>query len=118
MIIAIGYLFIILAVGHAITGVVLYKPAYTALFKGGFINAVIPHMNRALFFWFMMFSALMLLLGQLILHAAATADQSILKMAAWYALVVGLIGALAMPKSPFWFAVLSSPFLLQAAYTE
>ena len=116
MVAYIGYLFILLAVGHTVTGLVLYRSALTGLIRDKYFNAVLRDKNRTILFWLLMFSALLALLGQLILYAAASHDLLLLRIAGWYALVIGLAGALAMPRSPFWAALLASPVLLQAAY--
>lgn len=116
MISLVGYALIALAIGHTITGIVLFRPTLISLFRDGFANAVLPHLDRRLAFWFLMFSVTLLFLGQVTLYAAATEDTHLLKMVGWYAFGIGAVGAAAMPKSPFWVALIVSPILLWSAY--
>ena len=117
MISFIGYVLVALGIGHAVTGVILFRPALVSLFRDGFVNAVHPHLDRRVAFWFLMFSAMLFLLGQVTLYAAATNDTYLLKVVGWYALAVGAVGATAMPKSPFWIALIVSPILLWSGYS-
>ncbi len=116
MIIFIGYVLIALGIGHTVTGIILFHPALAALFRDGFANAVHPHLDRRLAFWFLMFSVMLFFLGQVTLYAAATDDTYLLKVIGWYVLGIGSAGATAMPKSPFWIALIVSPILLYSGY--
>ncbi len=72
MIIFIGYVLIVLGIGHTVTGIILFRPALVSLFRDGFANAVLPHLDRRLAFWFLMFGVMFFFLGQVTLYAAAT----------------------------------------------
>lgn len=116
MISFVGYVLIALGIGHTVTGIILFRPALVDLFRDGFANAVLAHRDRRLAFWFLMFSVLLFLLGQFTLYAAATNDMFLLKVIGWYGLGIGAVGATAMPKSPFWIALIVSPILLWSGY--
>ncbi len=116
MISFVGYVFIALGIGHTVTGIILFHPALAALFRDGFANAVHPHLDRRLAFWFLMFSVMLFFLGQVTLYAAATDDTYLLKVVGWYVLGISSVGATAMPKSPFWIALIVSPILLYSGY--
>ncbi len=116
MISLIGYVLIALGIGHAITGIILFRPALVSLFRDGFVNAVLPHPDRRVAFWFLMFSVMLLFLGQVTLYAAATDETYLLKVVGWYVLGIGAVGATAMPKSPFWIALIVAPILLWSGY--
>lgn len=116
MVNVVGYVLIALGIGHTLTGVLTFRPALTSLFRDGFVNAVLPHLERRLAFWFLMFSIMLFLLGQITIHAAATNDIFLLRVIGWYTLGIGVVGAMAMPKSPFWVALAASPVLLWSGY--
>ncbi len=116
MISFIGYVLIALGIGHTATGIILFRPALVALFRDGFVNAVLPHLDRRIAFWFLMFGVMFFFLGQVTLYAAATGDTYLLKLVGWYALGIGAVGATAMPKSPFWIALIVSLILLWSGY--
>ncbi len=116
MISFIGYVLIVLGIGHVVTGIILFRPALVSLFRDGFVNALHPHLDRRVAFWFLMFGVMLFFLGQVTLHAAATDDTYLLKVVGWYVLGIGAVGATAMPKSPFWIALIVSPILLWSGY--
>jgi len=116
MISFVGYVLIALSIGHTVTGIILFRPALAALFRDGFANALLPHLDRRLAFWFIMFSVNLFFLGQVTLYAAATNDTYLLKLIGWYVLGIGVVGATAMPKSPFWIVLIVSPILLWSGY--
>ncbi len=112
MISFVGYVLIALGIGHTVTGIILFRPALVDLFRDGFANAVLAHRDRRLAFWFLMFSVMLFFLGQVTLYAAATDDTYLLKVVGWYVLGISSVGATAMPKSPFWIALIVAPILL------
>ena len=112
----IGYGLIVLGVGHGITGIVLFRRPLAAMWRNGFFNAVAAHLDRRAAFWFMVFSAFLLLAGQTTLRAIATADLPLLRIVGWHMLVIGAIGAAALPRTPFWIALLCAPILLWSGY--
>ena len=116
MISFVGYVLIALGIGHTVTGIILFRPALAALFRDGFANAVLPHLDRRLAFWFLMFSVMLFFLGQVTLYAAASNDTYLIKVVGWYVLGIGAVGATAMPKSPYWIALIVAPILLWSGY--
>lgn len=116
MIIFVGYVLIALGVGHTVTGIILFRPALAALLRDGFFGAVVPHLDRRAAFWFLMFSVTLFFLGQVTLYAAATGDMYLLKLIGWYVFGIGAVGAAALPKSPFWIALIVAPILLWSGY--
>ncbi len=58
MISFIGYVLIALGIGHAVTGIFIFRPALVSLFRDGFANAVHRHLDRRVAFWFLMFSVI------------------------------------------------------------
>jgi hypothetical protein len=62
-----------------------------------------------------MFGPLLMLTGQVAIHAVEIKDLALLQSLGIYLIVLGLFGALALPRSPFWGAVLIGPVLLAGA---
>ena len=111
-----GYVLIALGLGHTIVGFVKYRPVLVALFRDGYFNAAAGHTDRLLAFWFLMFSAMLLLLGQVTLYAARTNDIYLMRLLFWYVACIGALGATALPRSPFWIAIILATLMLREAY--
>lgn len=110
-----AYALMALAVGHVFVGYMMYRGAIHALFRDGYVGAAAGHPDRLLAFWFVLFSATLLLLGHLILYATKIDDKALLSTLAIYVGAIGVAGALALPRSPFWVAVVIAPLLLWQA---
>ena len=63
-----------------------------------------------------MFSVMLFFLEQVTLYAAASNDTYLIKVVGWYVLGIGAVGATAMPKSPYWIALIVAPILLWSGY--
>jgi hypothetical protein len=96
-------------------GVALFQEPLAAILRGGFVNAVAPHVDRGLAFWFMILSPVCVGLGLITSHAVALADARLLGILGWTLLLLGAFGVLAIPVSGFWiFVVLSLPLLARS----
>lgn len=113
-----GYILIALGFGHAVVGIVKYRSAIVAWIRDGFFNAASGHADRLLAFWFLMFGAMLLLLGQVTLYAAQTHDMYLLRVLGWHVIGIGIVGATALPRSPFWVAVVLAPLMLWTVYVS
>lgn len=111
-----AYLLFAVGIGHALTGVASYRQPLEAMLREGFVNSVRPHLDRRAAFWFILFSAMFFMAGQVTLHAAETGDAYLLKLVGWYFFAIGAVGVLAMPKSPFWIGFVISAILLWSAH--
>ena len=110
----VGPLLFVTAIAHAATGAVLFGDALASIGRDGFVAAVDPHVDRQLAFWFMLFTPVLVTLGLLMQHAVAADDVKLQRLLGWSMLGIGTFGALAMPVSGFWAAiVLSLPVLLE-----
>ena len=108
----VGPLLIVTAMAHAVTGMFLFGDALASIGRDGFVNAVDPHLDRQLAFWFMIFTPVLVTLGLLMRHAVATSDAKLQSLLGWSMLGIGVFGEAAMPVSGFWSAiVLSVPVL-------
>jgi hypothetical protein len=112
----VGYLLLVVGVAHAVTGIAKYHAPLAAMLQEGFFNAVRPHPERLLAFWFMLFSAIPFFAGQVTLHAVASRSAYLLRLTGWYLLGIGALGVIAIPASPFWIAVALAPMLLWSGY--
>ncbi len=104
----VGPLLILTAIAHAITGMFLFGDALASIGRDGFVDAVDPHLDRQLAFWFMLFTPVLVTLGLLMRHAVGTDDAKLERLLGWSMLGIGTFGAMAMPVSGFWAAVLLS----------
>ncbi len=111
-----GYLLISLAIGHTIVGAVLFRDTLAMLIRDGVFDAVMPHLERRAAFWFLMFGFMLFLCGQITLYAAESNDTYLLRIIGFYVFTMGVIGAIAMPKSPFLVAILIGSYLLWSSY--
>lgn len=111
-----GYVLVALGLGHTIVGIVKYRSPLVALFRDGYFNAATGHTDRLLAFWFLMFSAILLLLGHVTLYAAKTNDVNLIRLLCWYVACIGVAGAAALPRSPFWIAIILAGLMFREVY--
>ncbi|MDR2155768.1 MAG: DUF6463 family protein [Burkholderiaceae bacterium] len=74
-----------------------------------------PEVRRTAF-WFVMFGPLLMLAGQVAVHAATAGDMGLYRLVGLYLLVVSFIGTIAIPKSPFLAVLLISSLIVAAGY--
>ena len=74
-----------------------------------------PEVRRTAF-WFLIFGPLLMLAGQVGIHAVARGDLALLKMVGIYAFATAVIGVAAFPRSPFWAPMVVAPALIAAGY--
>jgi hypothetical protein len=60
---------------------------------------------RRMAFWFTIFGPLLLMAGHVALHAVRSHDLALMQLVGAYMSALGLLGATALPMSPFWAAV-------------
>ena len=105
-----------LGVGHVVVTLVLFRRPLLAALKGGWMGQFEAPTSRRVAFWFAVFGPLLMLTGQVAVHAVSVHDLALLNTLGVYLIVLGLFGALALPRSPFWGAVLIGPVLLAGAH--
>src|SRR5881296_1846861 len=73
-----GYLLMTVAIGHALVGLILYRGSLGAIWAAGFFNTIRPGVDfdRQAVFWFLTFSPLVFLLGQIANRALDRSDAS------------------------------------------
>jgi hypothetical protein len=104
-----------LGVGYVVVTLVLFRRPLAAALKAGWIGQFEAPASRRVAFWFAVFGPLLMLSGQVAVHAVNVQDLALLHTIRIYLVVLGLFGALALPRSPFWGAVLIGPVLLAGA---
>jgi hypothetical protein len=109
-------LLVAIGVGHALLGPLVFREPLGAMLREGLVNTIGPvgDFDREAAFWFLVFSATLILWGQLVAHAQARGDARVLAVVGWNMLAVGAIGALVMPVSGFWMVVALAPLVLRA----
>ncbi len=116
MINAVAWFMFVLGIGHIIYGLIKFKSPVTDAISAGFVGKFYAPEVRRTAFWFLIFGPLMMLAGHVSIHAVAVGDLALLKILGIYSFVTALIGIAAFPKSPFWAALIASPFLIAAGY--
>jgi hypothetical protein len=117
-----GRLLMVTAVGHALVGVVLFRQSLAAILADGLVNAIQPpfyaaepHFDRIAAFWFLLFSPVLFLLGQITNRAVERKDSSILGLVGWNLLGIGLVGSVVLPVSGNWVLIALAAIVLRAA---
>jgi uncharacterized protein DUF6463 len=111
---AAGWLLMAVAALHAAFGLWVGRRAVLAMARDGFVNAVDPHPDRSLVFWFLLMSPFLWIVGRLALWLASEGKRP----PAWLGrslLGVALACAVLMPASGFWLLVLPAAWLWLAA---
>ena len=109
-----GWLLMAVAVLHAVFGLWVGRRALLAMARDGFVNAVDPHPDRTLVFWFLLMSPFLWIVGRLALWLASEGRQP----PVWLGrslLALALICAVLMPVSGFWLILLPATWLWLAA---
>ncbi len=105
-----------LGIAHVLTGLIWFRKPILAACREGFVDRFRADDKRRLAFWFTLFGFLMLMGGQVALHAVETGDRTLLKLIGFHVLGASVPGVLALPRSPFWLALLIAPVLIAGGY--
>jgi hypothetical protein len=105
-----------LGLGHIFYGLIKYKTQVSEVISAGFVGQFKGHEKRLTAFWFFIFGPLLMLAGHMAIHAVATGDVELLKIIGFYGFSTSLVWIAALPKSPFWAALIVSPLLIAAGY--
>jgi hypothetical protein len=116
MAIEIAWFMFALGIAHIIFGLIKFKTPIAGALSDGFVGKFFVPEARRTAFWFLIFGPMLMLAGHVAVHAVATGDLALLKILGMYSFATALIGVAAFPKSPFWFALIVSPFLIAAGY--
>jgi hypothetical protein len=118
MVVVAAWILFCLGFGHTILGFIWFKQA----FKDAWVDGLIGKFGvgaveiRRLAFWFTLVGPLMIMGGHIAIHAGRVGDLGLLKIIGFYLLLIAMIGVLALPKSPFWAALLLCPIFIAGGY--
>jgi hypothetical protein len=106
----------VLGIGHVLYGAAKFRGPLMAGLSAGFVGQFSAPETRRTAFWFVLVGPLLMLAGQVAIHAVAVDDLPLLRLVAAYLLAVSVVGVAALPRSPFVVALLLSALLLVAGY--
>ncbi len=117
-----GPLLMLTALGHALVGALLFSEPLGAIVREGAINtiqppgvAAEPHYDRIAAFWFLLFSPVLFLFGQMINHAVSRGDPGSIRLVGYYLIGIGALGAAILPVSGNWLLLPLGAIALMAA---
>jgi len=111
-----AWLLFVLGVGHVVYGFVKFRePLLSGLAAGVVGQFTSPEVRRTAF-WFVMFGPLLMLAGQVAIHAVGINDLYLLRLVGVNLVVVSAVGLVALPKSPFLAGALISALIVAASY--
>jgi hypothetical protein len=102
----------LLGIGHIVFGLVRYKGPVVDAVSAGFVGKFAKPEVRRTAFWFLIFGPLLMLAGQVGIHAVAQGDLALLRLLGVYAFITAVLGVAAFPKSPFWAPLFVAPVLV------
>jgi hypothetical protein len=109
-----GWLLVGIAALHAACGMWIGRRALLAMAREGFVNAVVPHLDRMFVVWFLLMSPLLWIVGRVALWLALEGRRPPI----WLGrnlLAFALMGAVLMPRSGFWLLLAPATWLWLAA---
>jgi Family of unknown function (DUF6463) len=101
-----------LGIGHVIYGCIKFRAPLREAVASGFVSKFSAPEARRTAFWFVMFGPLLMLAGQVAVHAASAGDAYLVRLVGFYLFGVSAVGACALPKSPFLAGLAISVLLL------
>ncbi|MET1078067.1 MAG: DUF6463 family protein [Pseudomonas sp.] len=105
-----------LGILHVLYGVVWFKTPVKEALAQGFIGQFMGIEARRLAFWFIIFGPLLAMGGHIAVYAVSHADYGLIKIIGFYTFGISLVSVLALPKSPFWGALLLAPVFIAGGY--
>ena len=105
-----------LGIGHIAYGCIRFRTPLLDAIRCGIVGKFgTPEVRRSAF-WFVMFGPLLMLAGQVTVHAASIGDVRLIRLVGGYLLAVSVVGVAAFPKSPFLAGLVISALLLALGY--
>jgi len=112
-----GILIMATAVLHTVVGLLLAAQPLLDVVQSGFFNAVDPHYDRMASVWFLLFGALLFLLG-LFVQWSLNETGRLPVSVGWGFLMTCTIGVILMPISGIWLGVIEAVIMLRIAYKK
>src|SRR5437879_1953412 len=111
-----------MGIGHALIGILLFRDTFLAILQNGVLNTIgppfyvaDPHFDRIAFFWFLMFSPVLFMLGQITSRSIAGGASDILSVVGWNLLGIGIVGTAVLPISGNSTLIILGALVLKAA---
>ncbi len=104
----------VIGVLHTVVGLLLGATPLAAIVSAGYVGAVDGYFDRLAIFWFLMFGAVLMLLGEAF-RWMEQSPQGVPSRIGWQLGVVCLAGAAAMPVSGFWLGLIPSALIIVRA---
>jgi hypothetical protein len=111
-----AWLLFALGIGHIGYAFVKFRTPLLEGISAGVVGKFGAPEVRRTAFWFTMFGPLLMLAGQVAVHAAAIGDLGLYRLVGLYLLAVSIVGVVAIPKSPFLAGLLISALIVAAGY--
>lgn len=113
---AVAWFMFLLGIGHIVFGLIRYKGPVTETMAAVFVgNFAMPETSRTAF-WFLIFGPLLMVTGQVAIHAVAQGDLALLQLLGIYTFMTAVLGAAAFPRPPFWAPLFVAPELIAVDY--
>ena len=116
MITTLAWLLFALALGHIAYAFIKFRAPLLEGFSAGVVGQFSAPEVRRTAFWFTMFGPLLMLAGQVAIHAASSGDLGLYRLVAQYLLATCVVGVVVIPKSPFLVGLAISAAMLAASY--
>ena len=116
MLIAAAWTMFALGAAHIVVALVFFRQQFTTAIGAGWIGQFQGADSRRLAFWFTVFGPLVMMGGHIAVHAVHAGDLALLEVIGYYLAAVALMGVTALPKSPFWGALLLAPVFVAGGH--
>ena len=100
------------AVLHTVVGLMLASGPLMDVVQAGIFNAVDPHFDRMAAVWFLLFGALLFLLGMFVQWALQETD-TLPASVGWGFLLTCIVGVILMPVSGIWLGLVEAIVMLR-----
>src|SRR6185436_15887410 len=91
MLIAAAWTMFALGVGHVVVGLVFFKSQFANAAGEGWIGRFQGVDSRRLAFWFTVFGPLVMMGGQIAVHAVRSGDLALLRLIGYYLMAIALM---------------------------
>lgn len=105
-----------LGIGHLVFGFLKFAGPVADALSAGFIGQFAEPEVRRTAFWFLIFGPLLMLVGQVGIHAVSRGDLALIKILGIYVFATAVLGVAAFPASPFWAPLVVAPVLIAVGY--
>lgn len=100
------------AVLHTVVGLMFASKPLMDVLNAGIFNAVDPHFDRMAAVWFLLFGAMLFLLGLFVQWALQETD-TLPASVGWGFLLTCVAGVILMPASGFWLGIIEAIVMLR-----